>query len=89
MVLMKSVQETHPGMAYSDIHQLVYSRHGKRILWASFIQIYEVHTYPPLPILLLHYHCISQLVRVEHFLNSPNLFKLIHLFLNSIIMLFR
>ena len=88
MASLKGIQEAHPGMAHSGIHQLVYSRHGKRVLGASFIQICEVHTYPPLPILLLHYHCISQPLRVENFLNGPSLLKLVHLYLDNIRMLF-
>ena len=88
MIPLKGIQEAHPRVAHSGIHQLVYSRHGKRVFGASFIQICEVHTYPPLPILLLHYHCIGQSLRVENFLNSPNLFKLVHLLLDSIRMLF-
>ena len=76
-------------MTYSGIHQLIYSRHRERILRASFIQICEVYTNLPLPILLLHYHCIGQLLRVEHFLNSPSLLKLVYFLLDSIRMLFR
>ena len=89
MVPLKGIQKAHPRMAYSGIHQLIYSSHKERILGASFIQICEVHTHPPLPILLLHYHCISQPVRVDNFLNSPSLLKLVHLFLDSIRMLLR
>ena len=62
-------------MTYSGIHQLVYLRYGERIFWSSLVQICEVHTYPPLSIFLLHNYSISQLFRVEHFFNSPNLFK--------------
>ena len=76
-------------MAYSGIHQLVYSRHGKRVLGAIFIQICEVHTYLSLLTLLLHYHCIGQSLGVENFLNSPSLLKLVHLLLDSVKMLFR
>ena len=76
-------------MPYSGIHLLVYSRHGERIFWAGFIQIYEVHTYSPLSIFLFHNHSIGQPFRVEHFFNNPSLFKLVHLFLDSIRMLLR
>jgi len=89
MVPLKGVQEAHSGMVYNGIHQLVYPRYRKMVLGVSFIQICEVHTYPPLPILLLHYHCIGQLLKVKHFLNSPILLKLVHLVLDSIRMLFR
>ena len=89
MVSLKGVQEVHPRMAYSGIHQLVYSRHEKRVLGAGYIQIYEVHTNPPFPTLLLHNHCIGQPFRVENFLNSPNLLKLVHLLLDRDRMLFR
>ena len=71
-------------MTYSGIHQLVYPRHGKKVIGASFIQICKAHSYTPLPILLLHYHCIGQLLKVENLLNSPNLLKLVHLLLYSI-----
>ena len=59
MVPLKDVQEARPRMAHSGIHQLVYSRHEKRVFRASFIQIREVYTYLPFPILLIHYHCIG------------------------------
>ena len=61
----------------------------KRILGASFIQICKVHTHLPLLILLLHYHCIGQPLRVKHFLNSPSLLKLVYLLLDIIKMLLR
>ena len=89
MVPLKGVQETYPLMAYSCIQQLVYSRHGKRVFGASFIQICEVHTYVPFPILLVHHHCIVQPLKVEHFLNNPNLLKLVHILLDNIRMFFR
>ena len=71
-------------MAYSGIHQLVYSRHGEKVFRPSFIQICEVHIYMPLLILFLHYHCICQPLRVENFLNSPSLLKLVHLLFDNI-----
>ena len=89
MVPLKGVQEAHLRMAHSGINQLVYMRHRKKVFEASFIQIYEVHTYPPLPILLFHYHYIGQPLWVENFLNSPSLLKLVHLLIDSIRMLFR
>ena len=89
MVFLKGVQEAHLRMAYSGIYQLVYSRHRKRVLGASFIQICEVHTYPPFTTLLLHYHCVGQPLKVENFLNSPSLLKLVHLLIDSARMLFR
>ena len=89
MVPLKGIQKAHPGMAYSGIHQLVYLRYGKRVPRACFIQICKVHTHPPLPILLLHYHYIDQTLRVEDFLNSSRLLKLVHLLPNSIRMLLR
>ena len=76
-------------MPYSGIHLLVYSGHRERIFWAGFIQICEVHTYSPLSIFLFHNHSIGQPFRVEYFFNNPNLFKLVHLFLDSIRMLLR
>ena len=56
---------------------------------AGFIQICEVHTYQPHPILLLYYYYIGQPLKVENFLNSLGLFKLVHLLLDSVRMLFR
>ena len=76
-------------MAYSCIHQLVYPRRGERVLMASLVKVCEIHTYLPLFTFLLCYHCIGQSLRVEHFLNSPSLFKLVHLLLDSIRMIFR
>ena len=46
-------------MAYSYINQLINSRHWERILWASFVQIREVHTHSLLPVLLFHHHSIG------------------------------
>ena len=89
VVPLKSIQKAHLKMTYSGIHQLVYLRHGGRIFWAGLVWICEVHTYPPLSIFLLHNHSIDQPFRVEHFFNSPNLLKLVHLLLDSIKMLFR
>ena len=71
------------------IDQLINPRHGKRVLWIGFVQVCEVYTHSPLPILLLYYHCISQPFRVEYLFDSPSLLKLVHFFLNNIRMLFR
>jgi len=35
------------------------------------------------------HHCIGQPLKMENFLNSPSLFKLIHLLLDNIRMLFK
>ena len=46
-------------MAYCCVHQLVNPRHKEGVLWASFIQVYEIYTYVPLPSLLLYHYDIS------------------------------
>ena len=49
----------------------------------------EVHTYPPLSILLLHHHSVSQPFRVKYFFNSLSLLKFHHLVFDNIIMIFK
>ena len=89
MVPLEGIQKAHLMMTYSDIHQLIYLRHRERILGASFIQICEVYTYPPLPILLFHYHRIGQPFRVKHLFNSLGQIKFDHFVLNSIKMVLK
>ena len=71
-------------MAYSGIHQLIYSRHREKILGASLVQVCEFYTYPPLPILLFHHHSVGQPFKVEHLLDSPRLLKYHHLVFDRI-----
>ena len=75
-------------MADRCIYQLVYSRHREGIFWAGLIQICEVHTYSPLPALLLHYYDIGQPFEVKDLIDNPCLFKLHHLFPDSVCMFF-
>ena len=60
MVSLESIKETHLKMTYSCIHQLIYPRKGERIFWTGFIQVREVHTYLPLPVLFLYHHGVGQ-----------------------------
>ena len=89
MVPLEGIQKAYLRMAYRRVHYLINPRHREGVLWTSFVQVCEVYTHPPLPILLLYYHCISQLLRVENFLNSPSLLKLHHLVFDSVRMILR
>ena len=84
VVSLESMQEAHPRMTRSCIHQLIYLRQGERILWASLIYVCEVYTHPPFPIFLLHHHRVGQPLGVKHFLYGPNPFKFEHYFLDNI-----
>ena len=59
VVSLEGIKKTHPRMAYSSIHQLIYLRHGKGVFWAGLVQICEVNTYSPLSILLLYHYSIG------------------------------
>ena len=89
MVSLKGIQKAHLRMTYNGIHQLVDPRHGEMVFWTCFVQICEVHTYPPLSILIFHHHNIGQLFKVKHFFNSPNLLNFHHLVFDIIRMIFR
>ena len=69
-------------------HQLVYLRHGKRILGTSLIEIREVHAHSPLSYLLLYHHCIGQPLRIKNYFDSPSLPELGHLTSDSFSVLF-
>ena len=56
MITLKSIQETHPRMANSNVYQLIYLRHREWIFRAGLIQIREINAYSPLPTLLLYYY---------------------------------
>ena len=71
------------------IHQLINPRVGKGVLWVNLIQISEVHTHTPLPILFLYYHSISQPLGVEDLLNCSSLFQLVYFYPYCFDMLFR
>ena len=89
MVPLKSIQKTHPMMAYSCVHYLIYSRHREGIFWVGLVQIFEIHTYSPLSTLLLHHCSIGQPLRVKHLFNRPNPFKFNHILLDNIRMVLR
>ena len=71
IVSLKSIKEAHPRITYGCIHQLIYPRKGERIFWTGFVQVCEVHTYPPLPVLLLYHHDVGQPLKIKNFLDSP------------------
>ena len=52
-------------MARCCLYQLVDPREGKAIFWASFIEVSEVDTNPPLDILLLHEDRIGEPIEVN------------------------
>ena len=47
---------------------------------ASFIQINEVHTNPPLFRLLLHHDCIGQPLKIKYYFNCSSALELVYLF---------
>ena len=75
MITLESVQETHPRMADSGVHQLIDLGHGEWVFRASFIQIYEINTRSPLPTLFLDYYRVYQPFRIEDLIDSPSLFE--------------
>ena len=75
MVTLKSVQEAYPRMADSGVYQLIDLGHGEWIFRASFIQICEINTHSPLPILFLDYYRVCQPFGIEDLLDSPSLFE--------------
>ena len=70
------------------IHQLVYPRYQEGIFGASFVQICEIHTHSPFPVLLYHNY-IGQPFGVKHLFYGSYSFKFDHLFLDSLRMLFK
>ena len=89
MVSLENIQEAHSGVAYSCVYQLIYLWHRERIFWAGFIQISEVYTNSPFSALLLYHYSVSQPFWIKKFLDCLHFFKLHHLDLNSVGMLFR
>ena len=75
MITLKSVQETHPRMADSGVHQLIDLGHGEWIFRANFIQICEINTHSPHPTFFLDYYRVCQPFGIEDLLNSPSLFE--------------
>ena len=65
VILGVGVYEAEKFMARYYLYQLIDSREGKAILWASFIEASEVDADPPLAILLLHEDEIGEPFVVE------------------------
>ena len=76
-------------MPHCCIHQLINPTDGKGVLQANLIQISEVHAHILLPILLLYYHSISQLLGVVDLLNCSSSFQLVYFYPYCLNMLFR
>ena len=89
MITLKRVQEAHPRMADSGVYQLIDLGHGEWIFRANFIQICEINTHSPLPILFLDYYRVCQPFGIEDFLDSPSLFEFRHFLTDCFCMLFR
>ena len=60
MVTSVSIKETHLVVSGSGINHLIDLREGEAVLGASFIEVDEVHTDPPLTILPFDHHCVGQ-----------------------------
>lgn len=41
-------------MSSSGVDHLVYSREGKAIFWAGFVEVVEIYAYPPVLVVFLH-----------------------------------
>ena len=89
MITLKSVQETHPRMADSGVHQLIDLGHGEWIFRASSIQICEINTRSPLPTLFLDYNRVCQPFGIEDLLDSPSLFEFRYFLTDCFCMLLR
>ena len=89
MVSLESIKETHSRVTYSCIHQLIYPRKGERIFRTGFVQVFEVYTYPPLPVLLFYHHGVGQPLRINNLIDSPCSLQFSYLFFNSFIMISR
>ena len=88
MVTLEGVQKTHSRVSHHGIHQLVNSRDGKGVFRANSIQINEVHTDSPLPILLLNHHSVSQSLGIKYLLNGFSLFQLVYLYYYCLVVIF-
>ena len=80
MVSLESIKKTHSRVSEGGIYQLVYSRDKEGVFRTSLIEIDEVNTNSPLPILICYYHSVSQLIRIKTFLYCPSLFQLVNFF---------
>ena len=60
IVSLESIKETHPRMTYGCIHQLIHLRKGEMIFRTGFVQVCEVYTDSPFPVLLLYHYSVSQ-----------------------------
>ena len=87
MIALKGVQETHPRMACCCVYQLVYPRHGERVLGACFVQVREVYTNSSLSTFLLDYHGVGQPFKVKNLFDNPCMLKLHHLVSDCVNML--
>jgi hypothetical protein len=73
VVTLKIIQTTHPLMARSRIHQLVYSWKREGVLLTGFVQVSKIYAYSPFPILFLYHHRVGKPGRVLNWLNSINI----------------
>ena len=87
MVSRESIKRTHPKVSEGGIYQLVYPWDREGVFRTGLIEISEVHTNPPLPIILFYYHSVSQPLRIENLLYCPSLFQLVGFFFYYIGML--
>lgn len=73
MVLLKGVKETHSWVTKGGIHKLVYFQYWEGVFWTSLVQVRDVYAYPPLSVILFHYHIIFQPFQIDGLFNSPNI----------------
>ena len=80
MVTSIGIEETHPVVPSCGIDHLVDFLEGKAVLGAGLVEVGEVYTNPPLPILLLDHYRVGQLLRVVDFPNRLRLEQLLDFF---------
>lgn len=80
----KAARKLILGCPKGGIYKLIYFWYQEGILWSSFVQACKVHTHPPFPSLLLHYHDVGQPFQIENFFIGSSPFQLVYFLFNCI-----
>ena len=78
VIVGERVHKSEKLMARGSVHQLVDPGKGLAVLWASFIQLFEVDTHPPLAVCFLDQDNIGDPLWIIDLLDESGLEKFIH-----------
>lgn len=87
VVAQEYIHEAENLVPQGGVNKLVYLEQRKIIFWTGFTKIIEINIYPSFPICLLDEYNVGHVVMVVHLIDEARRHELVHLLINSLLLL--